>query len=165
MREIVSTIFDPNLWTSLTEHHSLQESDETPNGDPNPILTATLQPSDFSDKISYAFQLATAQGPMCHEPVQGIAVFLEEVTITPPAHTTDEDPSASSRDQLGRLTGEIIRAVRDSIHQGFMDWSPRLMLAMYSCEIQASSKPSPFPTLTLSNPLFSIRSRSPRPRL
>jgi ribosome assembly protein 1 len=100
----------------------------------------TLQARSFSDKISYAFQLATAQGPLCNEPVQGIAVFLEEVTINP---STDDEPSA--RDNQGRLTGEVIKTVQHAIKQGFLDWSPRLLLAMYSCEIQASSTRSPFP--------------------
>lgn len=103
-----------------------EESKQTP-GD-------SLEARDFSDKIAYAFQLATAQGPLCNEPVQGIAVFLEEVTVTP---STDDDSSA--RDKLGRLTGEVIKTVQQAIKQGFLDWSPRLLLAMYSCEIQASS--------------------------
>ncbi len=102
----------------------------------------TLQPHNFSDKISYAFQLATAQGPLCNELVQGIAVFLEEVQV----HTSADD-DMSARDKLGRLTGEVIKTVQNSIKQGFLDWSPRLLLAMYSCEIQASgmlSSPSFF---------------------
>jgi ribosome assembly protein 1 len=103
----------------------------------------TLQPRDFSDKISYAFQLATTQGPLCNEPVQGIAVFLEEVSV----NTSPED-ELSVRDKLGRLTGEVIKTVQNSIKQGFLDWSPRLMLAMYSCEIQASSEPC-FPSLSI----------------
>lgn len=78
---------------------------------------------------------------MCNEPVQGIAVFLEEVTII----QTDEESSA--RDNLGRLTGEVIKTVQQAIKQGFLDWSPRLLLAMYSCEIQASSKLFFFSTL------------------
>lgn len=41
---------------------------------------------------------------------------------------------------MGRLTGEIIRTVRESIRTGFLDWSPRILLAMYSCEIQASAE-------------------------
>jgi ribosome assembly protein 1 len=86
----------------------------------------------FADKIAYAFQLSTYQGPLCNEPMQGVAVFLEEVTCNIP----DEEASQS----MGRLTGEIIRTVRDSIRQGFLDWSPRIMLAMYSCEIQASAE-------------------------
>ena len=93
----------------------------------------TLTPSSFTDKIAYAFQLATAQGPLCAEPVQGVAVFLEEVTVT----ASPEEEAAP--DRMGRLTGEIIKTVRDSIRAGFLDWSPRIMLAMYSCEIQAST--------------------------
>lgn len=90
---------------------------------------------DFADKIVYAFQLATAQGPLCAEPVQGIAVFLEDVSVN--MHAEEE---SNPREKLGRLTGEVIKTVRDSIRQGFLDWSPRMLLAMYSCEIQASSE-------------------------
>ncbi|KAH0563087.1 hypothetical protein GP486_002342 [Trichoglossum hirsutum] len=90
---------------------------------------------DFSDKISYAFQLATSQGPLCDEPMQGVAVFLEDVALN--VSTVEEDAARSER--LGRLTGEVIKTVRGSIRQGFLDWSPRLLLAMYSCEIQASA--------------------------
>ena len=31
-------------------------------------------------------------------------------------------------------------AVRDTCRNGLLDWSPRLMLAMYSCDIQAASE-------------------------
>ena len=121
----------------LTKSLSLQASQDTaPKQDTETrSSSSTLTPEALSDKISYAFQLATAQGPLCHEPVQGIAVFLEEVTVAPPL---EED--ASYRENLGRLTGEVIKTVRDSIRQGFLDWSPRLLLAMYSCEIQASGE-------------------------
>lgn len=95
-----------------------------------------LHPAHFSDKIMYGFQLATQQGPLCNEPVQGIAVFVEDVLVA----QTEDDEASSARDRIGRLTGEVIKTVQQSIHKGFLDWSPRLMLAMYSCEIQASSK-------------------------
>ena len=101
----------------------------------------TLQARDFSDRINYAFQLATQQGPLCNEPVQGIAVFLEEVTIS-----TSTDDESTARDRIGRLTGEVIKTTQQAIRQGFLDWSPRLLLAMYSCEIQASSKLIPIPS-------------------
>lgn len=63
--------------------------------------------------------------------MQGTAVFLEELTVNDAGEDLD----------LGRLTGEAIKLVREGIAQGFLDWSARIMLAMYSCEIQASSKP------------------------
>jgi ribosome assembly protein 1 len=106
----------------------------------------TIHASHFCDKITYGFQLATEQGPLCHEPVQGIAVFIEDVSIS-----AGEDETVSARDRVGRLTGEVIKTVQQSIHKGFLDWSPRLMLAMYSCEIQASSKFCPKTPFTLSS--------------
>jgi len=96
-----------------------------------------LKAEHLCDKITYAFQLAMNQGPMCNEPVQGVAVVIEDVVINSGSGGEDE---ASARDSLGRLTGEVIKTVQQSIKQGFLDWSPRLMLAMYSCEIQASTE-------------------------
>jgi ribosome assembly protein 1 len=104
------------------------------NRDNSPSADEKLQAGHFCDKITYAFQLASAQGPLCSEPVQGLAVFIEDVSI---AAAEDEAPA---RDRISRLTGEVIKTVQQSIHKGFLDWSPRLMLAMYSCEIQASSR-------------------------
>ncbi|KAI1479601.1 P-loop containing nucleoside triphosphate hydrolase protein [Daldinia eschscholtzii] len=102
--------------------------------DSSPKADESLKASHLCDKVTYAFQLAMNQGPLCNEPVQGVAVIIEDVTVAP----TDEETSA--RDRLGRLTGEVIKTVQQSIRQGFLDWSPRLMLAMYSCEIQAGTE-------------------------
>ncbi|KAJ4505068.1 Cytoplasmic GTPase/eEF2-like protein (ribosomal biogenesis) [Exophiala dermatitidis] len=87
---------------------------------------------DFSDTIVYAFQLATSQGPLCREPMQGVAVFLEDISQQLPSESSD--PAVES----GRLTGELISAVREAIRSAFLDWSPRILLAMYSCTIQAT---------------------------
>ncbi|KAH6642226.1 elongation factor 2 [Boeremia exigua] len=102
---------------ALTETADDDTSDRTSNA------------RSFASTIAYAFQLATAQGPCCAEPVQGLAVFLQEVTLEETASETDHH----------RLTGEVIKAVRSGIHNGMLDWSPRMLLAMYSCEIQAST--------------------------
>lgn len=82
---------------------------------------------DFEDKFTYAFQLATWQGPLCHEPVQGIACFVEEATVQ------DND------DERAR-NFEVITVVQNAIKTAFLDWSPRLLMAMYSCDIQASTE-------------------------
>ncbi|PSN65884.1 P-loop containing nucleoside triphosphate hydrolase protein [Corynespora cassiicola Philippines] len=127
----------PNILVDATSSgifsRALRES-SSPEGDSETTSSSkALTPHSFAHNITYAFQLATAQGPLCAEPVQGIAVFLEEVTI---------DASASedaSLERIGRLTGEVLKTTRDAIRQGFLDWSPRILLAMYSCEIQAST--------------------------
>lgn len=92
-----------------------------------------ISPKDFSSSISYAFQLATAQGPLCHEPMQGVAVFLEDVAVT-------SDQSHSVHEDLGRLSGEVINVVRRSIRLAFLEWSPRILLAIYSVSVQTPTE-------------------------
>jgi ribosome assembly protein 1 len=131
----------PNLLIDATKEGLFPKvfSGEKVEGD-TPQAGEALHASHLCDKVTYAFQLAMSQGPLCHEPVQGVGVVIEDVSVS----AAEED--APARDRLGRLTGETIKTVQQAIRQGFLDWSPRLMLAMYSCEIQASSESllSPF---------------------
>ncbi|PYI00663.1 P-loop containing nucleoside triphosphate hydrolase protein [Aspergillus sclerotiicarbonarius CBS 121057] len=125
----------PNILVDATEVNTcekflLDDPKQQPTVNADTSSREALFVRDFCDKIAHAFQLATGQGPLCQEPMQGVAVFLEDLSV----NANDEDLD------LGRLTGESIRLVRDSISQGFLDWSPRIMLAMYSCEIQASTE-------------------------
>lgn len=115
------------------------ESDSTRNGgnadESHESTSLQITIKDFRDKIITAFQNATFQGPLCNEPMQGVAVFLDEVKV----EIADEEVEAL-RMKIGQLIGEVITAMTSAIRQGFLDWSPRLLLAMYSCEIQASSE-------------------------
>ncbi|KAL9105363.1 MAG: hypothetical protein Q9227_009451 [Pyrenula ochraceoflavens] len=128
----------PNLFIDTTgknicnkffrEHHNdPRNNQETRNGEDE---QGSETGRDFSEIIAYAFQLATAQSPLCNEPMQGVAVFLEDVSIAAGEETLSRES--------GRLTGEIITSVRSAIGSGFLDWSPRILLAMYSCIIQAT---------------------------
>ena len=58
--------------------------------------------------------------------------------------------------RMAHLTGSFISAVRDACKNGMLDWSPRLMLAMYTCDIQASSEWWIYPTL--SQPFLTVLS-------
>jgi hypothetical protein len=40
---------------------------------------------------------------------------------------------------MAQVAGSVISAVKDACRNGLLDWSPRLKLAMYTCDIQASS--------------------------
>ncbi|KDR82604.1 hypothetical protein GALMADRAFT_238006 [Galerina marginata CBS 339.88] len=89
---------------------------------------------DFDNHIESGFQLATFQGPLCAEPVEGVAYFVEQVEIDKEALEKEME-----QNRMAQVTGSLISAVRDACRNGLLDWSPRLMLAMYSCEIQAST--------------------------
>ncbi|PPQ99188.1 hypothetical protein CVT26_014111 [Gymnopilus dilepis] len=89
---------------------------------------------DFDNHIETGFQLATFQGPLCAEPVEGLAYFVEQVEVDREALEKEME-----QNRMSQVTGSLISAVRDACRNGLLDWSPRLMLAMYSCEIQAST--------------------------
>ncbi|KAK3180433.1 Cytoplasmic GTPase/eEF2-like protein (ribosomal biogenesis) [Lecanicillium sp. MT-2017a] len=124
----------PNLLIDATKDGVLPKVFATAKTDTSPSAGEALHPSHLSDKIAYAFQLAMAQGALCNEPVQGVAVFVEDISL----NLGDDDVSA--RENMGRLTGEVIKTFQSSVRSGFLDWSPRLMLAMYTVEIQASTE-------------------------
>ncbi|KZT73840.1 P-loop containing nucleoside triphosphate hydrolase protein [Daedalea quercina L-15889] len=89
---------------------------------------------DFDNHLEAGFQLATFQGPLCAEPVEGLAYFVESVEV-------DKEGIEQERqhNRMAQVTGAFITSVREACRNGLLDWSPRLMLAMYTCDIQAST--------------------------
>ncbi|KAI5812615.1 putative ribosome biogenesis protein Ria1 [Pyronema omphalodes] len=109
-----------------------QKQNATEDNENNENLIA-LSSRDFEDKITHAFQLTTSSGPLCNEPIQGIACILESLELTNTSSTTDLSSTLTK-------SFELIPAIQNAIKTGFLDWSPRLLLAMYSCDIQASTE-------------------------
>ncbi|KAJ3218680.1 Cytoplasmic GTPase/eEF2-like protein (ribosomal biogenesis) [Dinochytrium kinnereticum] len=94
------------------------------------LKTLSLQKilRSFENAMQTGFQLATAAGPLCAEPVEGVAFFVEDFSVKPDVNTVKA---------LNSLSGLVIATVRDACKQAFLQWSPRLSLAMYSCDLQA----------------------------
>jgi ribosome assembly protein 1 len=91
--------------------------------------------AEIEEAINTGFQLATLQGPMCAEPMHGMAFFVEQI------QTPDQDgEGGGATTNVSQLTSSLIASMRESCRNGLLDWSPRLMLAMYSCDIQASGE-------------------------
>lgn len=88
---------------------------------------------DYESSIEAGFQLSTFQGPLCAEPVVGMAWVVESVEL-------DKQGMEAEQGKGQVVGGALISAVRDACRQGLLDWSPRIKLAMYTCDIQASSK-------------------------
>jgi ribosome assembly protein 1 len=89
--------------------------------------------TEVEEAIDTGFQLATLQGPMCAEPMQGMAFFVESVEVT-------ANDIGEGQQNLSQLKSSLIGSIREACRNGLLDWSPRLMLAMYSCDIQASTE-------------------------
>ncbi|PWN42935.1 putative Tef2-translation elongation factor 2-putative [Ceraceosorus guamensis] len=113
---------------SALEHATLPEAAEDSRSQES--WTA----EDLLDSIESGFQIATLQGPLCAEQVQGLAYFVESVVVN---HAVEE--REGNRIKFSQITGSLISSVREACRNGLLDWSPRIMLAMYSCDIQAST--------------------------
>ncbi|KDQ09890.1 hypothetical protein BOTBODRAFT_116551 [Botryobasidium botryosum FD-172 SS1] len=90
---------------------------------------------EFEDNVETGFQIATFQGPLCAEPVQGMAYFVEAIDVD-----KEKIESENLHLKMAQVTGSLYSAVKDTCRAGLLDWSPRLMLAMYTCDIQASTE-------------------------
>lgn len=86
---------------------------------------------DLLDCLDAGFQMAVLAGPLCAEPVRGLAYFVSDLEVDWPLVT-------SQRLRLTQVTGPLISSVREACRSALLDWSPRLMLAMYECDVQAS---------------------------
>lgn len=100
-------------------------------GEPTDAPTAR----ELDENFETAFQLATNRGPLCAEPVLGMAYFLESVSID-----LGDAESDTVRTRFSNARGSLISSAQESFRNGLLDWSPRLLLAMYSCDIQATSE-------------------------
>ncbi|GAA5885129.1 hypothetical protein JCM6882_007242 [Rhodosporidiobolus microsporus] len=90
---------------------------------------------ELDENFDTAFQLAVNRGPLCAEPVVGMAYMFERVELEP-----GEMDIAAVRSKWSNARGQLISAGQGAFHSGLLDWSPRLQLAMYSCDIQATGE-------------------------
>ncbi|KAF6039034.1 hypothetical protein EB796_002651 [Bugula neritina] len=128
--------------------------------------TSSLTLREFDGSIVNGFQLATLTGPMCGEPIRGVAFVVRKWEVTHIANPTvselkegeetgsdiESDSasvisgsasnlSGSKRSAAGGATnsGQIISSVKEACRRAFQAQPQRIMCAMYSCDIQATA--------------------------
>ncbi|KAG8836477.1 Cytoplasmic GTPase/eEF2-like protein (ribosomal biogenesis) [Serendipita sp. 400] len=100
-----------------------------------PPENASRTTLEYESSLEAGFQIAAMQGPLCAEPMQGMAFILESLKVTEPEVQDNEAHS-----KRAQAKGSLISGMRDACRKGLLDWSPRLMLAMYCCDIQAATE-------------------------
>lgn len=85
---------------------------------------------EYENNVLNGFQLAMNEGPLVSEPMQGVLVLVKETSIK----------SAEEADSVINLPGRLITQTRDLIHRDYLKNRPRLLLAMYTSDIQASAE-------------------------
>ncbi|KAF9978404.1 Cytoplasmic GTPase/eEF2-like protein (ribosomal biogenesis) [Actinomortierella ambigua] len=115
------------------------EGDDDEAAPGSDISGITIQ--DLAEFIHTGFQIATNAGPLCGEPMHGMAFFLQDVEILNDAENNAEGAAAGDdRSKMAVTSGQLITSMRDACRLGLLEWSPRLMLAMYSCDIQTTAE-------------------------
>jgi ribosome assembly protein 1 len=103
-----------------------------------------------ADGVVAGFNLAAAAGPLCEEPLWGVAFEVEARLVLPPPSSADA-PSSFPRplpppDQLlqedvyGPFTGQVVTAAAAALRRAVLEAGPRLAEAVYLCQLQASAE-------------------------
>lgn len=103
----------------------------------NSIFNEKTSTFEYSDSIINGFQLSVNEGPLAKEPVEGMCIIIEDIHEMNETEINEiEDPHYQIEEP--NLSGRFMTTIRDKIHELFLDWSPRIMWAMYTCDIQTS---------------------------
>jgi ribosome assembly protein 1 len=80
--------------------------------------------SKYQKSIVSGFQLASSSGPLCAEPMMGVAFCIEEIDF----HDDCDDDKVSFR-------GQLISAVKDACFESMSTCSKRIVEAIYKCDV------------------------------
>lgn len=87
---------------------------------------------DYLSSFINGFQLATQAGPLCEEPLTGVAFVVSRLSI--------DTSSVADSGAYGPLSGQIVSAVKEGCRRAFQTRPQRLVAAMYSCDIQVRAE-------------------------
>lgn len=88
----------------------------------------------LKSNIVSGFQLATSAGPLCDEPIWGLAFAIEPYLVLENTETTPQS------DQSSILSGQVITVVKEACRSAVLQNRPRLVEAMYFCEINTPTQ-------------------------
>lgn len=107
------------------------------NGILGSLVSSKAPVFEYADSVINGFQLAVNEGPLAQEPVQGMYVLIQDIRELSEKEIEHIGDPQYQKDVMD-ISGRLITSTRDTIHEAFLDWSPRMMWAMYSCDIQTS---------------------------
>jgi len=133
-------------WSTLfrDEAHP-QEASGDGLGDTSLAPGTTNALAFLANSIQQGFQLATAAGPLCSEPMWGVCFVLDAIEFDPAAFAASVDGALAtstptlSAGRYGPLKGQVMSAVKEGCKQAFEAGSPRLVEAMNRCQLQCAT--------------------------
>jgi ribosome assembly protein 1 len=88
---------------------------------------------NYDTSFISGFQLATQAGPLCEEPLMGVAFLIKQWSI-------DKDLMCNiEHDPYGPFSGQIMSTVKEGCRKAFQQQPQRLLSPMFSSNIQVSA--------------------------
>ena len=126
-----------------------------------PLEVAQHVQQSVESGIASGFELATAAGPLCDEPMWGLSFQIEarlnlSISLSAPCDNEEERSGGGDgggggggesaptlsflEDVYGPCSGQVTSAVRHAVRQAVLEAGPRLAEAAFLCEITTSSE-------------------------
>ncbi|ONK80506.1 uncharacterized protein A4U43_C01F18560 [Asparagus officinalis] len=115
------------LKENLTIYSNVEES----SGEARSLY---VEAEGLKSSIVSGFQLATAAGPLCDEPLWGLAFVIE------PYLFSDNSESLNHAGQHASLSGQVMTVVKEACKSAVLQNKPRLVEAMYFCELNTPTE-------------------------
>ncbi|KAL6508658.1 hypothetical protein OROGR_023369 [Orobanche gracilis] len=98
----------------------------------------------LESSVLSGFQLATSSGPLCDEPMWGLAFMIEAFVFPVDRQSTEDNPSTQQPQQqpepYGVLTGQVMTAVKEACRAAVLQNKPRIVEALYFCELNTPTE-------------------------
>lgn len=121
---------------TLLLNHGLLQDEQTPEVQQETVESTVSAIRAVVSGISTGFQMATASGPLCGEPLRGVLVEIEAAL----AFHGDPLVPFTREDIFGPFSGQVSATVRQAIRKAVLDNGPRIVEAYFLCEISTSSE-------------------------
>ncbi|XP_022147649.1 elongation factor-like GTPase 1 [Momordica charantia] len=106
---------------------------------PEGTQTLCTEAASLESSVLSGFQLATSAGPLCDEPMWGLA-FIVEASISSLSGNLDESEAPFQPENNAIFSGQVMTAVKDACRAAVLQKKPRLVEAMYFCELNTSTE-------------------------
>ncbi|KAL8479138.1 hypothetical protein ACS0TY_026115 [Phlomoides rotata] len=100
--------------------------------------TLLKEAESLESSVLSGFQIATSAGPLCDEPVWGLA-FIVEAFISP-VEDNDNSNTPHQVEPYGVFTGQVMTAVKEACRAAVLQRKPRLVEALYFCELNTPTE-------------------------
>ncbi|KAK4771807.1 hypothetical protein SAY86_013582 [Trapa natans] len=103
-------------------------------------LGLSSEAASLESSVVSGFQLATSSGPLCDEPMWGLAFVIESFICPSVTKSEELEQSQQHADQFGIFNGQVMATVKDACRAAVLQHKPRLVEAMYFCELNTSTE-------------------------